>query len=240
MLKIAITHCTQYDNYARWLKKYAPLIEDVQLSYQADNLSAIKKCEGLVLTGEGDVDPAFYYPEMPHEEKKLLNGIDRKRDDLELKAIKQALNMKIPILGICRGCQISNVYFGGTLIRDLAEKNEVHRKQGDEEKSHLVKIAEGSLLHKISGSSRTEVNSSHHQAPEKVGDSLFISARSEDGVIEALEYREKQDKEFLLLVQWHPERMESQDNPLYQNIALSFLSSIKHKLRRKCQNEIEF
>jgi putative glutamine amidotransferase len=229
MLKIAITDCSKYDNYAQWLKKYDREIEDQKLSCDRNTLSRINECRALVLTGGGDVDPDLYDPAIPANERRLLHEIDRKRDDFELEIIEKALNFKIPILAVCRGCQITNVYFGGTLIKDLGERNVVHRRQNKEDKRHAVRIEEGSLLHDIVGVIQGEVGGSHHQAAEKVGESLMVSARSEDGVIEGLEYKNRKDKGFLILIQWHPERMADQDNPLCKNIALSFLSSAKEK-----------
>lgn len=232
MLKIAITDCSKYDNYAQWLKKYDREVDDLKLSYDRDNLLKIEGCRGIVLTGGGDVDPDLYDPKISPNERELLHDIDRKRDVFELKIIEKALNLKIPILAVCRGCQIANVYFGGTLIKDLGEKNKVHRRENEIDKRHSLRIAEGSQLHGILGVLRGEVGGSHHQAVEKVGEPLIVSARSEDDVAEALEYRDRKNKGFFILIQWHPERMADQDNPLCKNIALSFLSSIKEKTGR--------
>lgn len=104
MLKIAITDYSKYEHNAGWLKKYDPYIEDVQLSYQFNNLSRMRKCGGLILSAGGDVDPDLYYPDTPIKKRNF----------------------------------ISNVYFGGTLIRDLGEKNKVHRKQGMKDRENMA------------------------------------------------------------------------------------------------------
>ncbi|MEW5806957.1 MAG: gamma-glutamyl-gamma-aminobutyrate hydrolase family protein [Acidobacteriota bacterium] len=248
MLRIAITDCSKYENYENWILRLDPYVECDRLSHRLNNHGRLRKCGGLVLTGGGDVHPRFYYHRilykrgveldsknlaekilkiMPPDEKDLLDGIDEKRDEFELKAIERALTMKIPLLGICRGLQIANVFFGGTLVRDLRANNGIHRRTGDRDKRHRIWVKSESLLAKLTGVDTGEVNSSHHQAAEDAGDSLIVSAKSDDGVIEALERKDGSSSGFLLLVQWHPERMEDMDNSLSRKVGLSFLSSIR-------------
>ena len=243
MHRIAITDCPKnYDHYKDWLCLLDGSIECIKLSHHDNDPQDIIRCGGLLLTGGEDVALSLYYrkliekkgiisfPEdisalIPQEEKKKAHNVDKKRDDFELKVIEEALKMRIPILGICRGLQIENVFFGGTLVRDLGEKNETHRKENGRDRTHGITIENGSLLKKITGLSKGDVNSTHHQAVEDPGDSLIVSARSDDGVIEALERKEKHESGFLLLIQWHPERMEDKESPLRKNIGLSFINS---------------
>ena len=155
---------------------------------------------GLLLMGGTDVDPQLYGQEVEPETDKP----DRERDEIELDVIDQAIKQDLPILAICRGLQILNVYHGGTLIQHLAFSEHHHPENGDRAAPvHQVIIESGSLLAQIAGTVRWNVNSRHHQAADNIGASLNVSARdSEDGTIEGLERR---DKRFVLAVQWHPE-----------------------------------
>jgi len=249
MLKVAVTDCPKhFDAYTGWLCASDETVQCMKLSPAFDNLHAMRECGGLLLTGGGDVSPVFYYrkilegkgmrqlPEdishlIPQGEKEKIKHIDEKRDAFERQAIEEALKMRIPILGICRGLQIANVVLGGTLVRDLGDRNEEHTKKkvGDDDKDskHEIAIEGSSFLKSITGLSCGIVNSAHHQAAEEIGESLSVSARSNDGVIEALEFKKRNDYPFFLLVQWHPERMKDTDNPLCENIRVSFISSIK-------------
>jgi putative glutamine amidotransferase len=154
--------------------------------------------DGLMLLGGSDVNPSRY-GEKPQPE---TNESDDERDTAELDLIDQALARDLPLLAICRGFQILNVYHGGTLIQHLG--SELHQP-GFEDKAkaaHEVIIEPCTLLARIAGTDRWNVNSRHHQAAGKPGAGLCISARAEDGTIEALE---RPDKRFVLAVQWHPE-----------------------------------
>ncbi len=161
---------------------------------------SLQDFDGLLLTGGTDVDPARY-TEPKHAETQEP---DVERDGVELSLVKDALDRDLPILAICRGLQLLNVYHGGTLMQHI-EPPERHRIiQPDKSlAAHTVSIAENTTLAGIAGESAWEVNSRHHQAVKSVGDGLRVSAVDpRDGVIEGLE---RPDRRFVVAVQWHPE-----------------------------------
>jgi putative glutamine amidotransferase len=221
---------TKFQNYWNWftaddLKE----VELVNLSFEENNESDISTCNGFVLTGGIDVDPAFYkssaeYDNRPHRH-------ERERDQFEEKIYRYAQENKLPVLGICRGLQLVNVLEGGKLIQDLGHHNSKHKNAGDADKQHPVHIVTGSLLGEITNLNEGQVNSAHHQIidPDALGNNLQVNAWSGEApaTAEGLERIDKQGRGFLLCVQWHPERMNSKEqNPLSQKIKEKFLSEI--------------
>lgn len=156
---------------------------------------------GVVLLGGGDIDPDLYgYREaVPN-----LYGVDRGCDERTLALIKTAVDSGRPILGICRGSQLLNVAYGGTLIPDLGEDNP-HRGHGDDPMflDDTVLIEPHTRLAEILGQQRLTVRNGHHQAVGEVAPDLTVAARGLDGVIEAVEHRDR--NRWVLGVQWHPE-----------------------------------
>lgn len=131
-------------------------------------------------------------------------GIDNKRDDLEFDLLAKALDKGVPVLGICRGAQLLNIHFGGTLHRDISNYySEIPRVTSVWPKKK-IQVEEGSKLFKILDFSRVWVNAMHHQAVNEIGNDLKVVAREESGVIQAIEHRGDQ---FVVGVQWHPEYM---------------------------------
>src|SRR5262245_36564460 len=165
--------------------------------------------DGLVLSGGGDVDPALYGGATAHP---MLYGVHRERDATELELARAAFERRLPTLGICRGCQVINVAFGGSLIEHLPDEvgaELAHR--GDEpgtSSRHAVELAPGSRVAEIVGELRPSTSSSHHQALRRVARGLEVVARAADGTIEAVERR---DHPFYLAVQWHPEETAAAD-----------------------------
>ncbi len=211
--------------YLDWLQRGDASIRTTILSYKNDNLQELRNCNGLLLTGGGDVDPFLYGADVKHPK---LGHVDRKRDDFERSAIDLALEHQMPLLGICRGLQLANVHFGGTLIPDLDEiGSTIHQVRNEVEQRHVVNIDHDSLLAQFSGIPEGEVNSSHHQAAAEPGNDLRVVARSDDGIAEALEFRDSLSRPFFLLVQWHPERMKDFHNPLTQGILRHFLAALE-------------
>jgi len=225
---------TNYPNYWQWFDEnnLGNSFELVTLSFEQNNLEDMLQCDGFILTGGVDVHPSNYdgdeqYPNMP-----LM--FQQHRDDFESKIYRHAKQLKLPVLGICRGQQLVNILEGGRLTQDLGiEKNQVHRKL-EADKKHPIQIAASSLLHSISGVESGEVNSAHHQCidPLFLPTSLKAVAFSEDQTIEAIEYSDATKKGFMLCVQWHPERMEKKEtNPLSINIKKAFLDAINNSVK---------
>ncbi|MFN2364039.1 MAG: gamma-glutamyl-gamma-aminobutyrate hydrolase family protein [Halarsenatibacteraceae bacterium] len=176
----------------------SPINDDEYLS------SALDKCEGVLLTGGGDINPELY-EETQLDSCMLVNSF---RDEFELKVLNLALKKDKPILGICRGLQLINVYYGGSIYQniDLLNLKKEHFNL-DKEKdfiAHQVNINKASHLYSALNKNMIETNSLHHQAINKLGDGLSITAKSEDGLIEGIEV---QNKELVFAVQWHPEMM---------------------------------
>lgn len=176
----------------------------------------VRRAQGLLLTGGGDLAPDIYEPEMPAKLRSLVsvspdNG---QRDHRELLLIREALDQNKPILGICRGHQVLNVAFGGTLLPDIPScvDSPINHKRMDAryDAVHQVELTQESLLYKITGKRSLGVNSTHHQAVGKLAPGLKVSASSADGIVEAFELAEAQPGRdpFFLSVQFHPERME--------------------------------
>ena len=157
--------------------------------------------DGLVLIGGLDIPP-HVYSEEPHKTVKVMPD---ERFNFESRLIPQWYNSGKPMLGICLGMQFTNVMRGGTMIQDIpSQVGDTVKHRGDRA-HHKVIIEKDSILHGILGAAEAQVYSIHHQAVKKVGKGLKITARSIDGVVEALE---RQDGRFGLFVQWHPEAMD--------------------------------
>ena len=174
--------------------------------------------DGLLLSGGQDISPEFYN-ENPIED---LGEIDPDRDNWELKLFKEAYRQKLPVLGICRGMQLINVGLSGTLYQDIySQLNDSlqHTSKKDETCAyHKILIEAGSKLEEILCClDSLYVNSYHHQAIKKLADKLKVVANSDEGVIEAIE-AEDSDQRFLVGVQWHPEDLAGvDDNGLTHN-----------------------
>ena len=166
--------------------------------------------DGLLLTGGADINPLLA-GQRPDEK---TGRISSKRDSQEMMLLDYFYNKtKKPILGTCRGMQFLNVFFNGNLILDLPREGYLYHTLVNNERffpSHAVEIEEDSILREIFESDSIMVNSLHHQAAGILGDNLKISGKSEDGVIEAMEYHDLKER-FILAVQWHPEMMAIKD-----------------------------
>jgi putative glutamine amidotransferase len=219
---IGVTDCSKYDNYANWILKETD-VQIIRLGHRQNNFDEIKKCHGVVLTGGEDVHPRFYNkPE--YLELCIKDDIDEKRDAFEWKVLEFTQQNNVPLLGICRGLQIANVFFGGTLIPDIPTFGKFnHSKKKGIDNYHSVTIDLNSELYKTIGIPVGYVNSAHHQSADRVGNGLVASVLSADGIIEALEWQQAEGNPFLSLVQWHPERMADQSSVLVLAVKQNFL-----------------
>lgn len=167
----------------------------------------LRQMDGFVLQGGSDLSPKTYGED--HLDKNKWPG-DELRDIYELKIANFAFTNAKPILGICRGAQLLNVYFGGTLYQDLATQYEDSLQHRDAEKydgnHHTIDFSPGKILSKLYENQNIMfVNSVHHQGIKKLGKNLIVEAISpQDKIIEAFSYAKMQER-FVLAVQWHPE-----------------------------------
>jgi len=231
-MKIGITKNTskeeKFHSYKGWLLRFNPAIEFHELGCEMNQPDEVEQCDGLLLTGGGDIHPKAFGK---IDGAAQTNDVDERRDNFEFIVIEKALARKMPVLGICRGMQVLNVCCGGTLYLDLASRGySRHHDEGGKENRHTITVQEQTMLAAIIGKKSGEVNSFHHQGVERVGKGLAVSARSDDGVIEGMEWADRNEAPFLLAVQWHPERMKDTSNPLSEKIGRAFLEEInKHE-----------
>ncbi len=166
----------------------------------------VARLDGVLFPGGGDVAPQEY----GEVAVAALNAVEPARDRRELTLAGWALERDLPILGVCRGQQLINVAMGGTLYQDLRIQQVTHvDHHGGERRQrtalvHLVRLEPDSRLAQLIGETGVQVNSLHHQAVRDVAPGLRVAGRAPDGVIEAVESR---DRRFLVAVQWHPEEL---------------------------------
>ncbi|MEL4356361.1 MULTISPECIES: gamma-glutamyl-gamma-aminobutyrate hydrolase family protein [unclassified Luteococcus] len=176
------------------------------LSLLADQLSLV---DALVLAGGQDVDPQLYGAD-PRQECGAPNAV---RDRFELEALQLARAAGMPVLGICRGLQITNTFLGGTLHQDISHSGSTQRHMMDANPAlgaHQISVEPESFLDEAWGVTEARVNSFHHQVVDQVAPGLSVAARAADGSVEAVEYT---GEEFdLVAVQWHPEMMSGADS----------------------------
>ena len=230
-LTIAISKAVpakSYMFYINWIKSVDSNIVCLDMYHLGIDSAAkiLSECDGLLLTGGEDVDPNYYGRKL---DSIKCDMPDTYRDSLEMILIEKALEQKIPIMGVCRGLQILNVYFGGSLIFDIPSDFDTivkHRYPKYKASRHDVEVTKGSLLFKISGITEGNTNSNHHQGIDNLAPLLQGVAKTDDGLIEAIELKDKTETPFLLGVQWHPEHMDF-DNPLSGNIAKRFVNEVR-------------
>jgi len=170
--------------------------------YKDDAL--IGRLDGILIPGGDDINPKFY-----KQDEKIKNNYEEDiKVDFDLWLIEKAIQNNIPLLGICYGLQVMNIYHGGTLFQDLSLCDySMQHGSYSEPIMHDVNINKNSYLYKIYNNDKISAFSMHHQAICNIGDNLTASAVTNDGIIEAIEY----NNQFNIGLQWHPEEQNNQD-----------------------------
>ncbi|RKN75980.1 gamma-glutamyl-gamma-aminobutyrate hydrolase family protein [Paenibacillus ginsengarvi] len=177
---------------------------------------------GLLLSGGSDIDPA-HYGEEPLPE---LGRVTPERDRLELLLVREFAAKDKPIFAICRGHQVLNVALGGSLYQDIHSQCgglQHNQKAPRSYATHRIRAEENSIVSRIAGASEFRVNSFHHQAVKDAAPGLRITARSEDGIVEAIE---SENHRFVLGVQWHPEDTAEVDE-VSRNLFVKFVAACR-------------
>lgn len=234
-IKIGLTYTgteEKHNNYVNWLKGNDD-IEIIRLSAEDNNLDKAKELDAIVFSGGVDAHPKNYgksntnYPNAPE-------NFNVTRDEFETELFYLSQSQNLPVLGVCRGMQLLNCVLGGDLTQDIGtDANDIHRNDGNDKK-HSITVLPNTLLSKITKVEEDNANSAHHQSIGHIGNGLMINARSDDGIIEGIEWADKENKPFLLGIQWHPERMyklDMQASPLSKNIRDYFINEVKRKKR---------
>ncbi len=188
---------------------------------RATDQAALKTMDGLVLTGGADVEPGHYGYDDEAGICKPFPG----RDEAELAILDEAFARRLPMLAICRGMQLLNVYQGGTLRPALAHPAD-HKLE--ETERHRIVCEPHAALPMLVGEHAGLVNSTHQQAVDRLGHGLQIAAKHVDGTIESIEWTRPMRRPWLAAVQWHPERM-GLDEPFSGAIYRGFLQAVSLK-----------
>jgi len=207
------------ESYCRWViagggvPLVLPILEDESLAREL-----VQRLDGLLLTGGVDVDPGLY-----HETNSHSIGVQTQRDLFEIALLEAARREAKAALGICRGIQVLNVAFGGSLYQDVPTMIDGalqhHDWEGSKDAYHTALFTRTSPLSELFGREEITINSSHHQSIKVIGKGLEPLAASNDGVIEAVTCPSDR---FTFGVQWHPERMP--DDPKQVELAQWFIS----------------
>ena len=199
-------------NYVRSLVECGAVPILLPTSVDTASLRAMyEQAGGVLLSGGGDADPAFY-GETKHP---TTDDIDLERDNTEMTLARWALEDDKPTFAICRGVQVMNVALGGTLIQDIPDQWSPHASMVLEHRGHKISATRDQVLHEVCidpntriagilGAGNVGVNSFHHQALKRVADHLVVTSRAPDGIIESVEVP---DRHWYVGVQWHPEDM---------------------------------
>lgn len=196
----------------------------------------VRRTDGVLLTGGEDVNPDLYAPRTPARLRRTVNVTpdNGARDLREVLLVAEVFRQRKPLLAICRGLQVLNVALGGTLVVDIERQipGAINHCRSERRafKVHEVSLTPDALLAKITGKRVLGVNSTHHQAVDQPAGVLRVSARSDDGVIEALELKAEVARRlpFLLCVQFHPERLADR-HPEHQAIFAAFAKACAPK-----------
>jgi len=193
---------------------------------------SLRRADGVLLTGGDDINPYLYETKLPRFIRKTINTTPDggKRDAAELMLIAEIFRQQKPVLAICRGHQLMHVAFGGKLIVDIPQQapSSINHRQVSKAFSivHEAELKPGSLIAKITGRRRLGVNSTHHQAIREPAGPFVATARSRDGLVEAMELQPEfaGAMPYFLGVQFHPERLIEKGNH-YLEIFRSFVKA---------------
>ncbi len=198
---IGVTRCSKLEDYVAAVEQTGARARVLEVTESPRKV--LSEIDGLLLTGGGDVDPAFYGQARHPEVQDAEPG----RDEFEIDIARRAMDADLPLFAICRGSQVLNVAAGGTLVQDIPSQvadGLAHTVPTPKDAvAHDVQVREGSTLERaLGGRTTTSVNSRHHQSVGTLGGALVATATAPDGIIEAIE---APGKRFCLGVQWHPE-----------------------------------
>jgi putative glutamine amidotransferase len=196
--------------------------------------------DGFVLPGSpADVDPARYGAPKHHK----TNDLDENRDTTDIAILDHSFYETKPVLAICYGCQLLNVYLQGTLIQDIQSEWPASGPHGSTDLppgaakgdiEHAATFTPGSRLGTLNGTSEGTINSSHHQAIDRPGKNLRVTAKATDGMIEGVEWNG--DSNWVVGVQWHPERMVG--DPFAERLFAEFVGVARHHLLRDAHGSV--
>ncbi|HTG98896.1 MAG TPA: gamma-glutamyl-gamma-aminobutyrate hydrolase family protein [Vicinamibacterales bacterium] len=228
---IGVTRCSRLDDYVASVERSGARARVLEVSESPRTV--LETIDGVLLTGGGDVDPAFY-GENRHE---TVEDAEPGRDEFELDLARRAMEDDVPVLAICRGAQVLNVAAGGTLVQDIptAVTTELTHSLTEPKNcvAHDITVDVDSRLHSalgaaVSAACACRVNSRHHQSVGKLGRNLKASAMAPDGVIEGIE---APDAAFCLGVQWHPENFwrTGEFKPLFD----AFVAAARDRMEAK-------
>jgi putative glutamine amidotransferase len=200
-----------------------PLVDDEKVLRRL-----YEQCDGLLLSGGHDLD-LIAAENTPGARLQVKVNTSPRRDKQEIQMLKWAVAEDKPVLGICRGMQLINVALGGTLHKHIPDdlptardhELSVHNKDM-RHLAHQLALEPGSHLARILGTTHIVANTLHHQAVDKLGEGLIVSAHAEDGIIEGIELP---DKRFVIGVQSHPEALEESIEPLWQTLFKAFIEA---------------
>jgi putative glutamine amidotransferase len=222
------------DYYFQAVRKAGAEPFEVSLQQSLERLQGqLDGMDGFVLPGSpADVDPTRYGA----AKHPKLNELDTNRDSTDVAILDHAFRTSKPVLAICYGCQLLNVYLKGTLVQDLPAERPGSIAHGTTDLppeapgavkgdiKHKAAFSKGALLARLSEAAEATINSSHHQAIDKPGENLRVTARASDGTIEGVEWTG--DANWVVGVQWHPERMFG--DPFSERLFENFVAAARN------------
>lgn len=189
--------------------------------------AALDAVDGLLLTGGEDIDPARFGA----ARHATVQDVHAARDRSEIALVQEARRRRLPTLAICRGIQVANVALGGTLIQDIPSERpdaapHEERDAGRSVRSHRVTVTPDSRLARALGATVVTTNTLHHQAIDRAGDGLRVTARADDGIVEGAEWAS--DDWWMVGVQWHPEELIDDAEPWDRALFAAFARALDH------------